>query len=375
MELNRDRLACFEELEGIMKTKLVYVLTSAPEKHYIEQALIAVFSARYWNKDACIVLIVDDLTDQLLVGKRAEILDYVTEKIVVPFEDSSCSPMYRSRWIKTSVRHLVDGDMLFVDCDTVCNGPLLEIDNFDCEIAMVPDEHLPLASYNKNLIHHVQENAKVFGFDVLSEKYYFNSGVMLAKDIPIVRDFWKRWHDNWVYGEAKGVKIDQPSLSKTNFEFDHAIDQLPDVWNTLVYMNPAFIKKAKILHFWQFRNRSFLFGEPFLAHVETNGIDSYVRLCVLNPIDSVLPSLNVFYCDSWKMRFGYITKIRHSLKQYANHIDNTFKNHPWIVFFNEYERRHLNKGHYYLTSFCMVVRMFISLVSNRDLKKSEVYFT
>ena len=64
-----------------MVTKLVYVLTCSPEKHYIEQALIAVFSARHWNPDAYIVLLVDDKTDALLVGKRSELLDYVSEKI------------------------------------------------------------------------------------------------------------------------------------------------------------------------------------------------------------------------------------------------------------------------------------------------------
>ena len=72
-----------------MRTKLVYVLTCAPEKHYIEQALMSVFSARHWNPDAHIVLLVDDLTDKLLVGKRADVLDYISEKIVVPFDEAS----------------------------------------------------------------------------------------------------------------------------------------------------------------------------------------------------------------------------------------------------------------------------------------------
>ena len=65
-----------------MKTKLVYVLTCAPEATYIEQALMAVFSARHWNPDAHIVLIVDEKTDRLLIGNRGRILQYITEKIV-----------------------------------------------------------------------------------------------------------------------------------------------------------------------------------------------------------------------------------------------------------------------------------------------------
>lgn len=358
-----------------MTTKLVYTLTCARDKHYIEQCLMAVFSARHYNPDATIVLIVDDKTDALFVGKRAELLNYITKKIVVPFEDKGLSPMYRSRWIKTSVRQLVDGDILFVDCDTICQNSLAEIDNFYCEFAMVPDEHLPIASYNKDLVDELQERAKEFNYDIQKEDYYFNSGVIFAKDTPRVRDFWERWHENWQYGEERGVKIDQPSLSKTDSEFDHIIDQLPDVWNTLVYMNPSFIAEGKILHFWQFRNRSFVFGEPFLAYVAAHGIDEYVKQCILNPTDSVLPSINVFYHGSMKTRLGCVSKIRNALKNYANHIDNTFVSHPWINKFTTIERRFLEYRLFFLTALCFVVRLFLSLIGKGDNKKSEVFFS
>ena len=98
-----------------MQTKLVYVLTCTPEATYIEQALISIWSARYHNPDAHIVLLLDDKTNELLVGKRAEVLEYVTEKVVVPFEDANATMMCRSRWIKTQVRQLVKGDFLFID--------------------------------------------------------------------------------------------------------------------------------------------------------------------------------------------------------------------------------------------------------------------
>ena len=120
-----------------MKTKLVYVLTCAPEATYIEQALISIWSARYHNPDAHIVLLVDDKTTQLLVGKRAELLEYITEKVVIPFEDTNATMMYRSRWIKTSVRQLIEGDFLFIDCDTIVAQSLADADNFDCEIGAV----------------------------------------------------------------------------------------------------------------------------------------------------------------------------------------------------------------------------------------------
>ena len=57
----RDLVFVWWLLSKIMNTKLVYVLTSASDKHYIEQALMAVYSARHWNPDAHIVLVVDDI--------------------------------------------------------------------------------------------------------------------------------------------------------------------------------------------------------------------------------------------------------------------------------------------------------------------------
>lgn len=70
-----------------MKTKLVYVLTCAPEATYIEQALMAVSSARYLNPTAHIVLLTDDKTSSILHagGPRVEILRYISEEKVTRF--------------------------------------------------------------------------------------------------------------------------------------------------------------------------------------------------------------------------------------------------------------------------------------------------
>ena len=69
-----------------MKTKLVYVITCAPEKFYLEQGCLSVFSARYHNPDAEIILIVDDKTDAIIKEGRDIITKYVTRRIVVSFD-------------------------------------------------------------------------------------------------------------------------------------------------------------------------------------------------------------------------------------------------------------------------------------------------
>ena len=208
-----------------MTTKLVYVLTCAPEKHYIEQALIAVFSARYWNPNAHIVLLVDDLTDQLFVGKRAQILDFLTEKIVVPFEDATLSPMYRSRWIKTSVRQLVKGDFMFVDCDTVVCKSLSDIDTFDCEVGAVLESHLLVEDFCSGLRKKAIALNQKIGVDLNLEKEFPNCKIILERMFPDV---------DVVVSYRSTLAVEYQALNKSVFMYEiNTIDEIIEKINEL----------------------------------------------------------------------------------------------------------------------------------------------
>lgn len=317
-----------------MQTKLIYVLTCTPEATYIEQALISIWSARYHNPDAHIVLLLDDLTNQLLVGKRAEILEYISEKRVVSFDDSQATMMYRSRFIKTQVRNLVDGNILFIDCDTIIAQSLSEIDKCSSEIAMVLDEHLRVYEYNDDLKEYLQSNSLKLGYDVLKENEYFNSGVIYSKDSDEANKLWELWHKYWCYGEQKGVAIDQPALGKANMQCNHIIQQLPREWNTLVYMNPIFIFDGRILHFWNFRNRSFIFCKPFLTYVRLHGLDDYVKDCLLHPLRSVFPSDNILNNCSLRQCVIYSYILWKEKRKYIRLIDKTLSDFPWNKRYN-----------------------------------------
>lgn len=331
-----------------MRTKLVYVLTCAPEATYIEQALISIWSARYHNPDAHIVLLVDDLTNQLLVGKRAEVLEYITEKVVIPFEDTNATMMYRSRWIKTQVRQLVKGDLLFIDCDTIVNKSLEEIDDCPFDVAMVLDEHTLIPDYIEESKLYVQSFTLKLGYDVLDEKEYFNSGVMYAKDTEQVHKLWEFWHQYWLHGEKEGVGIDQPALGKANIVCNHIINQLDRVWNTLVYMNPVFIADGKILHFWNFRNRSYIFCKSYLKYVRANGMNEYVQDSILHPLRSVLPSDNILNKAGLFDFIKYSYTIWKEKQKYAEKVDSLFIDFPWkkgINLFRKYVKiKILKKG-------------------------------
>lgn len=301
-----------------MKTKLVYVLTCREEGTYIEQALISAYSARYHNPDAHIVLIVDDKTNKLLVGKRAEVLEYVTEKVVVEVPDEF-NLMQASRWLKTSVRNIIDGDFLFIDCDTIIAQSLEEIDDFDCEIGASLDGHQLVSESNIDEQHILIKQATQCGWDFSKVEHYRSSGVIYVKDSQKCRDFYKRWHINYFHSVGCGLNIDQLSLEKTSQEIP-IVEDIDGVWNTIMYARPQFIDQSKIIHFPSLNNNSFLFSKRVLKIIKTTGLSEYFKYYITHPLESLLPYLKDSY--SLKQILRTINVVSRGVKAYANNIDS-----------------------------------------------------
>lgn len=312
-----------------MKTKLVYVLTCAPEKHYIEQALMAVWTARHWNPDAHIVLIVDDITDKLLVGQRAGILDYITEKKVVPFADASLSMKYRSRFIKTSVRDLVDGRYLFIDSDTIVTGSLAAVDEIKETVSAVPDALIPVKEYSKDMFDPINERAKVVGYDLIKEQYHFNSGVMLVDEKESAYQLYELWHRYWETFAKNNLISDQPSLAKANVEMNHLIQPMDVKYNCIVYTQNPFTRQAKILHISSYRNPSYLFSKRVLQYVMDNGLNNQWMIdSILNPCATFLPFDNDILHSNREQRQEWINEITRFSRGYGETIDASFADFP-----------------------------------------------
>lgn len=304
-----------------MRTKLVYVLTCAPEATYIEQALISIWSARYHNPDAHIVLLVDDKTNELLVGKRDEVLEYITEKVVIPFEDANVTMMYRSRWIKTQVRQLIEGGFLFIDCDTIVAQSLVDTDALDCEIGAVLDTHRPVSSFQYSERTNLIKLAAACNWDFGGVERYYSSGVLYVKDTENTHQFYQLWHKNYLHSSQFGVNIDQISMERAKQEIS-IISDIADTWNTIMFIRPKFIEQAKIIHFSSLDNNSFLFSKRVLEYVKNNGLTEYLKYYILHPLQSYLPYMKKYYAGlQFFMTIKVVTKgIRH----YAEAIDADF---------------------------------------------------
>lgn len=233
-----------------MITKIVYVITSNEKDIYLEQTYLSVYSLRMHEKDAHVVLLTDNKTNETLTGYRTKILELITEKIVVEFEEEY-SNMKRSRFLKTSMRNLIDGDFLYIDGDTLINDKLAEIDNCPFDIAAVEDAHRPLdIHYGKEKL---TRQATELGFDFGQERYYFNGGVFYVKDNARTREFFQRWHENWKCSVEKGINLDMPALIRTNIETGHLIQKIGGEWNCQLMYGFNYYTNAKIIHYFASR--------------------------------------------------------------------------------------------------------------------------
>ena len=229
-----------------MKTHVVYVLVSDHTDFFLEQVLISIFSLRKYNYDVITDLVVDYTTVDTFKGQRSVIKKYVSNIINVEVP-SEYDKMRRSRYLKTNLRKFVHGDMLFIDCDTIICDSLADIDKIDAPIAMVADTNGNVMLSSREII----ERCKQAGWNNLESKPYYNSGVMYAKDTPVVYEFFEGWFENWKQSSDRGVKYDQPALCATNFEKGFLIQEISGIWNCQFKINGyPFLKNAKILHYY-----------------------------------------------------------------------------------------------------------------------------
>ena len=231
-----------------MNTKIVYVVASSLSDYYLEQAWVSIWSAKYYNPDAKIVMVTDKETQVTTQTKeRSGILSIISEIVSVEF-DSNISNKERSRWLKTKLRDLVEGDFLFIDTDTIITDKLSEIDEWEIPLGMVLDLHTETATFPNQINAWIK---KLLDYDFQVPNYhYFNSGLIYAKDCSETHDFYERWHENWKVTKGRGALYDQPSLNKVNDELGgNAISVLPGIYNCQIHFSIRYLHQAKIIHF------------------------------------------------------------------------------------------------------------------------------
>lgn len=230
------------------KIKFVYVLTSTEKDLYLEEAFVSMYSLKQQMPDAHIVLLTDDRTHATFVGLRKKEVQYADEIICSRF-DEKYNAMQRSRLLKTSVRNLIDGDLLFIDTDTIIVKPLYDICKVESDLAFCYNRHITFMK-DHYLYDWVSHDMAQIGWNLENVKHYYNSGVFFARDTSEIRSFFGRWKENWLYSFSKGINTDQHSLTQTIKEVGDIIQPLSGVWNTQTIDGLQFFSEAKIIHYY-----------------------------------------------------------------------------------------------------------------------------
>ena len=229
-----------------MKTKILYILVTKETDYYLEQFFISSCSLKYYNKDANVVLLVDDKTGIYIEEKCKTALDYVNEVVRITFPEEFDNKK-RSRYLKTNARNYIAGDYLFIDTDTIITSSLSMIDEFDVLIGAVFDQHSPLFQHFS--FKEIKYKMAKLGYDIRNTDSYYNSGVMYVKDVIETRNFYRKWHENYVEGNKYKIFTDQQSLLKVNAEMN-MISPLGGEWNCQIMNDISNLRDAKIIHYF-----------------------------------------------------------------------------------------------------------------------------
>lgn len=232
------------------KVQIIYAVIASPKNLYFEELWASVFSFRLYEPEREIRVLCDKPTHDYIV-RFPEFVKLIDEIIVVDVSDTE-NLRFRSKEIKTNVRQYVSGPYLFVDTDTICADRLGDIDNFNYDVACVPEFHVSLKDcVFKHLVKGYIRNS--FNEDITDEDAWYNSGVMFVNDTPKAYEVCKKWNENWKRSAfVDGHKQDQPPLLITHRETGYSISELSGEYNCQVGLSVKFLAKAKIFHFLHF---------------------------------------------------------------------------------------------------------------------------
>lgn len=294
-----------------MRTKIVFTVVGDEKDIYVPQALVAIYSARLFNPNANIVLVVDQDTALVIEKHLPKINNYVSNLIVVKVP-AELSKMHRSRFLKTKLREIIEGDFLYIDTDTVISGSLKEIDLVEANVAAVIDRHSAVNEHE--YLDKIKSDTSSIGLTLEDLKNkYFNGGVMFVKDTLVAHNLYKKWHDNWEDSITYTRGIDQPPLALANKQCGYPIVELDGIWNCQLADNFLnYLADAKVLHYFASNSRSpyKLYSNAIFREVMKEGdVPQWLKERLKHPKSFFKPHHLLVYGDDLMFVRSYIHVI------------------------------------------------------------------
>lgn len=270
--------------------KFVYVIVSSEKDYYVEEALISMHSLKKYNPDAKITAVIDKETFKGLKGYRNRIKAYIDE-VLTPETPGGLTATQKSRYLKTSLRQLVQGDFLYIDNDTVIKGDLSGLNKIEFDVGAVLNRHRDdwsAGNPHPMIVSYYRKAKKNIKKDLKITKFY-NGGVVFARDTKAAKEFFKKWHELWWMDSVNlNYHKDQPAMWEANYQLDNILFDLDDIYNCqIAYPKYAlqFMSNARILHYFSstpYARHLKLKKYAYLQSIRDNGISSEIEEDIKN---------------------------------------------------------------------------------------------
>ena len=230
----------------VLPFSVVYVVTSDGADAFADMALVSMLSVQISNPGLGIRAVCDEKSAITLRAKKHRMLDVCDQFITVPTPDGE--PNFRHRWIKTQLCRYVDGNVLYIDADTLMRGSLADLHQLVSELGAVANHNG--ATLSEQIW---TEDRQVFEGMAWPSNFqaYLNSGFFFFEPCPRVREFFATWHELWLTGASATERLrDQPSFNSSIVLSRVEMKVLPSTFNAQLAMSWNRSSQAIVWHFY-----------------------------------------------------------------------------------------------------------------------------
>lgn len=234
------------ELIESLVMQFVYVLTTEGADAYVAMTRVSLASIRCSNPGLPVTVVCDRQSARHLRQCRSPLLGEVDDLIDIPAPEGD--PGFVNRFVKTQVRTLIEGPLLFLDSDTFVRKPLNDFCSVDADVALAKNHSQQ--DFSKQVWDQDSRVLEHFGWATRKDAY-FNGGVTLYNETPAAHRFAEVWHR--LYREAYRVTQrhrDQPALNTALQESGVRCCVLDHEYNAQFRANPAVCYDGAIWHYY-----------------------------------------------------------------------------------------------------------------------------
>ena len=231
--------------------QIAYVVTSSGRDIYTAMTRISAASLRRSNPGARVAVACDAETDRALRAERDPLIGEVDEWLAV--ETPPGPPVFRNRFIKTSLRRRIQGPYLYLDSDTIVRNDLAALFAMPGDLGGAPNHSRNWFSHQISGID--QATLTQMGWSS-SPTVYVNGGALYASESDAAHRFYRLWHEKWLdsYRRRRDYR-DQPALNSAIWETHAACSILPHRFNAQITHAPEVAADAAIWHYYSAQKR------------------------------------------------------------------------------------------------------------------------